>query len=203
MDNASSFEESINPIDPRRSRALSLFDARHRLVFSQYWRIPDPALSNWSRHLFTGWAIAGILTFQSGFPVRLTSTGDHELMSSSDFETVGQPDQIAPFRRLRPQDSGGYFFDPGAFVESPLGLIGNAPRTICCGPRIANFDLGIHKRFNLREAATLEFRTEIFNLMNHTQFLNPDGNISNGPTFGQVSRARDPRIIQMALRLNF
>jgi hypothetical protein len=203
IDNASSFEESINPIDPRRSRALSLFDARHRLVFSGYWRIPDPEVSHWTRHLFTGWAIAGIFTFQSGFPIRLTSAGDQELMSSTDFETVGEPDQIAPFRRLRPQDSGRYFFDPSAFVEAPMGHIGNAPRTICCGPRIANFDLGIHKRFNLREAATLEFRSEIFNLMNHTQFLNPDGNISDGPTFGQVSRARDPRIIQMALRLNF
>jgi hypothetical protein len=40
-------------------------------------------------------------------------------------------------------------------------------------------------------------------VLNHTQFLNPDGNITDGPTFGQVSRARDPRLIQLALKVNF
>jgi len=203
LDNASSFEESINPIDPARSRSLSLYDARQRLVFSEYWTIPSPAVTNWSRQLFNGWAIAGIFTLQSGFPIRLTSASDQELMNSFNFETVGEPDQIAPLRRLHPQNSGGYFFDPASFVDAPLGQIGNAPRTICCGPGIANLDLGLHKTFVVRESSTLEFRTEIFNVMNHTQFFNPDGNITDGPTFGQVSRARDPRLIQLALRLNF
>jgi hypothetical protein len=203
IDNASTFEESINPIDPARSRSLSLYDARHRLVLSEYWTIPAPHVANWSRHLIAGWEIAGIFTLQSGFPIRLTSTDDDELMNSYDFETVGEPNQIAPFRRLRPQSSGGYFFDPASFVEAPFGKMGNAPRTICCGPGIANLDLGLHKTFRVGEARTLEFRTEIFNVMNHTQFFNPDGNITDGPNFGQVSRARDPRLIQLALRLNF
>ncbi|HET7212629.1 MAG TPA: carboxypeptidase regulatory-like domain-containing protein [Terriglobia bacterium] len=203
IDNASSFEQSVNPIDPARSRSLSLYDARHRLVFSEYWTIPVPRVANWSRHLITGWEIAGIFTLQSGFPIRLTSTDDEELMGSYNFETIGEPDQIAPFRRLHPQSSGGYFFDPASFVEAPVGQMGNAPRTICCGPGIANLDLGLHKTFRVGEARTLEFRTEIFNLMNHTQFFNPDGNITDGPNFGQVSRARDPRLIQLALRLNF
>ena len=203
IDNASTFEESINPIDPARSRSLSLYDARHRLVFSGYWQIPHLAISSWPRHVFTGWSIAGIFTLQSGFPIRLTSTSDQELMNSYNFETVGEPNQIAPFRRLHPQDSRGYFFDPSSFVEPSLGQIGNAPRTVCCGPGIVNLDLGVHKTFVLRESKTLEFRAEFFNLINHTQFFNPDGNITDGPTFGQVSRARDPRLIQMALRLNF
>lgn len=203
IDNASTFEESVNPIDPTRSRSLSLYDARHRLVVSEYWTIPAPRVANWSRHLITGWNIAGIFTLQSGFPIRLTSTDDEELMGSYNFETVGEPDQIAPFRRLHPQSSGGYFFDPASFVEAPIGQMGNAPRTICCGPGIANLDLGLHKTFRVGEARTLEFRTEIFNLMNHTQFFNPDGNITDGPNFGQVSRAREPRLIQLALRLNF
>jgi hypothetical protein len=124
-------------------------------------------------------------------------------MNSYNFETVGEPNQIAPFRRFRPQESSGYFFDPTSFVEASPGQIGNAPRTICCGPGIANLDLGIHKSFSLAESRTLEFRTEIFNVINHTQFFNPDGNITDGPNFGQVNRSRDPRLIQLALRLNF
>lgn len=203
IDNASSFEESVNPIDPSRSRALSLFDARHRLVFSDVWRLPELNVSNWTRHVLNGWGLAGILTIQSGFPIRITSEDDLELMGSFDYETAGEPDQIAPLRRLSPNKSGGYFFDPASFTDGPLGQIGDSPRTVCCGPGIANLDLGIHKDILLREGKNLQFRAEIFNVTNHTQFYNPDGDITDGPAFGQVSQARDPRIIQLALRLTF
>jgi hypothetical protein len=203
LDNASSFENTVNPIDPRKSRSPSLFDSRHRLVVSEYWRVPEWRISNWTRHLANGWAFSSIGTLQSGFPIRLTSSSDRELMSSSDFETPGEPNQIAPFRRLDPPKSGGYYFDPSSFVDAPLGQIGNAPRTLCCGPGSANLDFAVHKVIAVREGTRLEFRSEIFNLFNHTQFLNPDGNITDGATFGQVSRAQNPRLIQLAMRLTF
>jgi hypothetical protein len=66
-----------------------------------------------------------------------------------------------------------------------------------------NLDLGVHKTFQLKEGTDLEFRTEMFNAMNHTEFFNPDGNITDGASFGQVTQARDPRLIQLALRLTF
>ena len=202
LDDASSFENSVNPIDPRRSRSLSLFDAAHRVVFSGNWQAPSPA-AGWKRHAFGNWALSSILTLQTGFPIRMTSTSDQELMNSFNFETVGEPQQVASFRKLSPQHSDGYFFDPTSFSEPALGQIGNTPRNLCCGPRSANVDVGLQKTFQLRESNALEFRTEVFNLMNHTQFLNPDGNITDGTTFGQVSQARDPRLIQFALRLSF
>jgi hypothetical protein len=203
MDNASSFENSVNPLDPRRSRSLSLFDARHRLVFSEYWRLSEPGSEVWARRLFGGWALSSIVTIQSGFPIRMTSASDQELMNSEDFESAGEPQEVAPFRRLDPERSGGYYFDPSSFTESPLGQIGNTRRTLCCGPGIANLDVGVHKSFEVREGTKLEFRTEVFNLVNHTQFMNPDGNITDGASFGMVSRARDPRLLQLALRLTF
>ena len=203
FDNASSFEESVNPLDPAKSRSLSLLDARHRFVVSGYWQIPNTHIHNWTAHVLNAWALSSILTIQSGFPIRFTSNDDRELMSSFDFETAGEPDQIAAFHRLRPQDSGGYFFDPASFVEAPLGQIGSARRTICCGPGIANLDLAVHKTIALRERTNFEFRTEFFNVLNHTQFFNPDGNITDETTFGQVTRARNPRLIQFAVRLTF
>ncbi len=203
IDTASSFENSINPIDSSRSRALSLFDARHRFVLSGYWRVRDWKVSNWSRHIINGWAVSTISTLQSGFPVRITSSGDQELMGSFDFEAPGEPNQVAPFRRLDPRTSGGYYFDPTSFVDGPLGQIGNAPRTMCCGPGIINFDFAFHKTVALGEHSNLEFRTEFFNLFNHTQFFNPDGDITGGSTFGLVNRARDPRLVQVALRFAF
>jgi hypothetical protein len=203
IDNASSYENAVNPIDPRKSRSPSLFDARNRLIISESWQVPEWHTSNWSRHIVNGWSLSSIFTVQSGFPIRLTSTEDLELMSSYDFETAGEPNQTAPLRRLDPQKSAGYYFDPSSFADAPLGQIGNAPRTICCGPGTTNFDLGLHRVIAEREGTRLEFRTEVFNVFNHTQFFNPDGDITDGTTFGQVSRAQDPRLIQLALKLNF
>jgi hypothetical protein len=203
LDNASSFEESVNPFDPRLSRSLSMFDARHRLVLNYYWLLRGWNNTKWSKRVTTGWALSGIATLQSGFPIRITSTSDRELMSSIDYESAGEPNQIAPLHRLDPKTSGGYYFDPASFAEAPLGQIGNTRRTLCCGPGIANLDFAVHKTVVLHETRSLEFRTEVFNIFNHTQFLNPDGNVTDGSAFGLVTSARDPRLIQFALQLIF
>jgi hypothetical protein len=203
IDNASSFENSINPIDPAKSRSLSLFDARNRFVLSGYWRVPDFHVLNWNRYLVNGWAMSGITTLQAGFPVHITSSSDLELMGSFDFESPGEPNQVAPFRRLDPRTSGGYYFDPQSFTNGPLGSIGDASRAVCCGPGIAEIDFALHKDILVKEGKSLEFRTEFFNLFNHTQFLNPDGNFTDGISFGGVTQERDPRLIQLALRLSF
>jgi len=203
LDNASSVEESLNPLNPASSRSLSLFDAEQRAVVSYYWIIPQFHGARWARRILNGWATSGIMTFQSGFPIRLTSTSDRELMGSLDYLSPGEPDQIAPVRILNPEKSAGLYLDPSSFADSALGQIGNAPRTICCGPGIFNFDVGLHRTFAIQESLKMEVRGEAFNLFNHTQFFNPDGNITNTGTFGYVDRARDPRLVQGVLRLVF
>lgn len=203
IDNSSSFEDSLDPLHPAKSRSLSLFDARNRFVLSEYWRLPDNSASSWSRYLVNGWAIAGITTLQSGFPIRITSSSDREMMGSFDFEAPGKPNMVTPLRLLNPRTSGGYYFDPTSFGNGPLGQIGNAPRAVCCGPGIAEVDLAVHKDIPVAEGKSLEFRTEVFNLFNHAQFLNPDGNFSDGASFGLIKSERDPRLIQLALRLIF
>ena len=224
FDQASSFEGILNPIDPLRSRSLSNFDARHRIVLSYYWELPVPHYSGAKGTLLNGWAISGITTFQTGFPIRIQSLADNELMYSFDFELPGEPNQIAPFRTMRPQSHGNYFFDPNSFTENAsdsseppctdgaafgcydptlFGSLGNAPRTICCGPHVSQTDLALLKTIPLSETKRIDFRAEFFNLFNHTQFYTPDGNTSDGSQFGQVTQARDPRLIQFALKFFF
>jgi len=209
IDQASSFEGILNPIDPARSRALSLFDARHRLVLSYYWEVPAPKYDGAKGKLLDGWALSGITTFQTGFPIRITSSADNELMDSFDFELPGEPDQLLPFATQHPQNHGNYFFNPNIFTEdttvdpSLFGRIGSAPRTICCGPHISNTDFAVLKTIPLGEIKHFEFRAELFNIFNHTQFFNPDGNSSDGTQFGQVTQARDPREVQFALKFYF
>jgi hypothetical protein len=79
---------------------------------------------------------------------------------------------------------------------------GNANRRFFHGPGINNWDMALHKDTHITERAALEFRLEFFNVFNHAQFLNPGGNFGTS-NFGVVTAARDPRIGQAALKLQF
>lgn len=230
FDQASSFEGILNPINPAASRSLSLFDARHRFVFSYYWELPIRKYDGWRGKVVDGWSLSGITTFQTGFPIRITSAADNELMYSFDFELPGEPLQLKPFHTNDPHHTGcayetgptdpsgsgqacvpvtNQYFDPNTFTEDSaafpqiLGTIPNTKRTICCGPPISNTDFGILKRIPVTESRYFEFRSEFFNIFNHTQFYNPDGNSSDGSQFGQITQARDPRLVQFALKFYF
>ena len=231
FDLASSFEGELNPLDYHSTYSLSQFDARHRFILSYVWQLPIPKYNGIAGKIVSGWDLSGIYTFQSGFPVRITSSADNELMYSAFFEYPGEPDQIAPFQKQDPKKNGGYWFNQNSFTEnassptfdeggnitnacsdnpgfncyqpSLLGRIGTARRTICCGPAINNFDFGLHKVFSLTESRYFEFRAEIFNMFNHTQFNNPDGNTTDGSDFGRIKRSREPRQVQFALKFFF
>ena len=205
FDQASSFEAILNPLDPRRSRSLSQFDARHRFVLSYVWDLPTPKYSGFTGKSANGWDLSGIVTVQSGFPIRITSQDDIEEMNSFDFELPGQPNQTGPLKTQDPRKNGGYWFDPALFTNDtvPLGTFGNAKRTICCGPGIGGWDFALHKNTPVTERQSIEFRAEFFNFLNHTQFLQPDGNITDGSDFGRIKRARAPRQLQFALKWHF
>jgi len=223
FDEASSFENTLDPLCFRCSRALSLFNAPQRFVLSYYWELPVPEKHGVVGKVVDGWGMSGIFSFQSGFPIRITSWSDLELENSQDFEYPGEPDLVSKFTTQNPRKSGcalgtgptagadapdcqpvaNQYFDPNAFAPQALGTIGDSPRSLCCGPAINDADLALLKTTRLAEHKELQFRAEFFNAFNHAQFYVPDGNITDGPTFGQVSKARDPRLIQFALKLLF
>jgi outer membrane receptor protein involved in Fe transport len=209
LDEASSFEGILNPLPGAHNRALSLFDARQRFVISYFWDIPTKKYNGFAGKLLDGWALSGITTYQTGFPIRITSASDNELMNSFDFELPGEPNQIAPFSWHRPQSNGNYYFNnptsqDSIFSESGIfGYVGSAPRTICCGPGISDSDFVVIKTIPVTEKNHFEFRGEIFNIFNHTQFYNPDGNSTDGTQFGQVTEVKDPRLVQFALKFFF
>jgi outer membrane receptor protein involved in Fe transport len=214
FDQGSSFEGQLNPVDPRLSYALSEFDARQRFVFNAYWELPIPKYEGAKGAFLNGWSTSGIITLQTGFPIRITSGGqDNELNTSFFFESAGQPNQMQAFKKLSPQSNGGYYFNPNTFSidqnsinyltgQPLLGTYGNTPRTVCCGPGIANFDITLEKSTKIGERVNTLFRMDVFNLFNHTQFYNPVGDATS-LQFGQVTTARDPRLIQFALKVSF
>jgi hypothetical protein len=212
LDNASSFESTLNPTDFNSTYGPSLFDARHRFVFSGVWELPLPKADGFKGQLMDGWQVSTIVTYQTGFPVRITSSDDIEEYYSTFFEAPGEPNWTvgsgySPGHLVKwnPRQHNGLAFDPAEFTNSTvaLGTIGNAPRSICCSPGISNTDLGLFKGFQLGERLRMEFRSEFYNIFNHAQFYSVDGNISDGPTFGLAQKVREPRQIQFALKFLF
>ena len=205
LDQASSFEDLLNPFNPGATRSLSLYDARQRFVLSYYYELPVPKYSGVKGKILDGWAVSGITQFQSGFPVHIQDGNDHELTSSIDFSAAGTPDLIAPFHRLDPRKSANHLvFDPSSFSDSDfLGRYGTAKRTICCGPGLNNSDASLQKEIPISESKHFEFRWDVFNVANHTHFYNIDGNITDGSNFGIAHKVADPRLMQFALKLYF
>ncbi len=212
LDNASSFESCLNPVNFNATYGPSLFDARHRFVLSYVWELPVPKYDGFKGQLLNGWQASGIFTYQTGFPVRITSSDDIEQFYSTFFEAPGEPNWTTgsgytPGHLITwdPRQHGGLAFDPSQFTNATVapGTIGNAARSICCQPGISNFDMGFFKGFQLRERLRMEFRTEFYNIFNHTQFYSVDGNISDGSTFGLAQKVRDPRHLQFALKFLF
>jgi hypothetical protein len=207
MDNASSFESALNPLNFNATYGLSAYDARNRFVFNYVWDLPVPKYQGFKGMLLDGWELSGILSFQSGFPIRITSADDiEELDSTFLFETPGEPNLTAPFHTQNIRKNNGFVFDPTLFTNATVaaGTVGNAPRSICCGPGINNWDMSFMKETRFGERWQMEFRSDIFNVWNHAQFYSVDGNVTNqGSTFGQVQHVHDPRLVQFSLKFRF
>jgi hypothetical protein len=113
---------------------------------------------------------------------------------------------IPPPQNLQTPQSPGDVNEPaclpsvGAFAQNcVVGTFGTANRRFFHGPGFNNTDFGLLKHTVIHENLAFDIRFEFFNIFNHTQFKNPDGNISDS-TFGVVSSTRDPRIGQFSLK---
>jgi hypothetical protein len=223
MDNASGFQNMLNPYCYKCDIGLSSFDARHHFILSGTYELPLKRFASSAglrQKLIDGWEIGGIYTYQSGNPVFINdSSDDQSLQGSFDgFAPPDRPNLVGPIHKLDPHNTvcaegtGGSgepacafvnaFFDPSSFVLQPEGQIGNARHNFFSGPPVNNVDFTAIKRTSFGERYSLEFRTEIFNLLNHAQFLNPVGDFSSSQ-FGQITAARDPRFIQFGMKLDF
>ena len=94
------------------------------------------------------------------------------------------------------------WFTTESFRVNPPGTFGSAGRKILTGPGTFNVDFSVAKSWRISERWRLQYRLELFNAFNHTLLNNPDTSVSSG-SFGQIVSARDPRILQMALRIRF
>jgi hypothetical protein len=189
-----------NSYDLGAERGRSDFDIRQRFTLSYAYDLPVFKGHRW----LGGWQSFGVLTFQTGQPFTVALLPDNDNantgVSQLGFGANGRPNVAGDPRLSNP--TPGEWFNTAAFATPPYGHFGDAGRNILDGPGLRAVNVSIVKNTAVGERLNLQFRTEFFNALNHTNFNLPDGFVGS-PTFGQVVSAQDPRRIQFAVKLLF
>jgi hypothetical protein len=168
-----------------------------RQVFSSSAVARTPQFANSTlRVLGSGWQVSPIVRILSGDFLSVTTTQDRALN--------GIPGQRA--NQLMSSYYGARtaanFINPAAFALPALGTLPNQGISNIVGPGYWQFDASLSRTFQLRESQRVEFRAEAFNVTNSTHFNDPIVDVGSG-LFGKVTSARDPRIMQFALKYLF
>jgi hypothetical protein len=207
MDNASGLQDSTNPFNPALSVSLCNFDVMHNFVFSYNWVLPFDkyVTSGWAKRVVGGWSLSGVTNFATGLPITMSENDDNSLIGANAIP-VDVPNfsggHVLDTTNPRKAGTSGTYFHTSLFSNEQLGQFGNSSRRFFHGPGLNNWNMALLKTTRITESKELQLRFEGFNVFNHAQFMNPTGEI-NSSTFGVVTNARDPRILQVGAKFFF
>ena len=205
IDDSTDLQSPLEPQDnynPNADRSNSLFDQRHRFVFSAVYQSGHVG-NGFVRKFFSDWTVAPIIEAVSGRPFNIISGDDRNFDFSTPTDRplivpAGTPinacgDVAAP-SRFSPTG----FLQPACFLNGTL--VGNLGRNAGTKPYDFFTDLRIAKRIPLGERFALDGMVDAFNLINkfNTSDVNPLWNTQQVPT-----AAFDPRQLQFALKLTW
>jgi Carboxypeptidase regulatory-like domain/TonB dependent receptor len=181
----------------------SNLDIRNRFSGTFNYALPfGSSLTGIKGVVVRGWQMNGLVSWNTGLPLSATNitnvAGTRPGISNSD-----RPNQIASSKVSHP--SVARWFNTAAYVKQAPGTVGNARRDQIYGPGLQRVDLSLSKTFDLTERFKLEFRTEVFNVLNTAQFAFPNFSLGNA-AFGTISstaNAYNPRVIQFAGKVHF
>lgn len=181
-------------------RAVTAYDRPHIFGVQYIWELPFARdRSNRMRYnLAGGWQISGSTRLATGIPLTITTAVN--TANSFGAGATLRPDLVGD-----PDDAPGtveQFFNTAAFAQPAANRFGNAPRSVIRLPYQSVTDLGIFKNFAIRSRVGAQFRVEMFNVFNRTNFTNA-GTILGNPTFGRLTTAAEPRLIQLGFRVTF
>ena len=187
-----------NPDNRRFDRGnCAVAGTDRRQVFNLSATAETPRFSNSALHVLgSGWRLSPILKILSGDYMNVTTSQDRAL--------TGLPSQRANQLLANPYGDKTVknYLNTAAFALPSLGTLGNLGAYSIRGPSSWQFDTALSRTFQLRETQRIEFRAEAFNLTNSVRFNDPNTAIDNS-VFGQVTSAKDPRIMQFALKYLF
>jgi len=239
IDNASagSFGFSSNSSVPGardENRGSSDFDIRHSFTAGMTYDVPSPKTGHFLSVLSQRWSVESLVLVRSAPPVDVSDANFFTFRSGVNADI--RPDVLAgqPLYLFGPQYAGGKAFNPAAFTDPPMDSVTLAPtrqgtlgRNVLRGFGATQWDLGIHREFPLHESVKLQFRAELFNVLNHPNFAAPNGDFGqtgfglstqtlaqglngglNGTNLGggalnPLYQLGGPRSVQVALKLTF
>lgn len=187
---------------------VSDYNRTHMFVWSGLYQLPfgrgKAVLSSShgiAQALAGDWSVGSIITLNSGAPFNALAGGD--------IANTGGPSQRAQRTGDSPYGGTGFhqsvtgWLNKAAFAVPAQFTFGNERRNDLVGPAFKNVDFNASKSFPLFESMNLQFRAELFNLFNHTNYNNPDNGVQDSQ-FGQILSAAGPgRQVQFALKVVF
>ncbi len=181
----------LNSYNREGERGLSAWDRRHRFVTSGSY------LSPFQNVLARGWQLSAIFTLTSGSPFTP--------VMSFDAAGIGNLGNQRPNLAGDPSLSGddrsvNRWFNTAAFISPAAGTFGNAGRNTLTGPGVNTLDTAVSRRFTLPKDVNVQVRLEMFNVLNHANFLLPN-RIVDSPLFGTISGAGAARQGQIAVKV--
>ncbi len=173
-------------------------------VFSYSYALPFGAGNVFAAKGFVGklaqgWVITGLGMAQSGAPFTVILPTDNANIGAGPAQRPNvafDPNTNAPHTKDQ-------WFNTAAFQMPAPFTFGNAGRNVVFGDDEVDTDFALHKNTAINERLQVEFRAEIFNLMNHTNFADVPGRTAFTSTFGRYASAENPRQTQFALKLLF
>ena len=199
-----------NPFALSNERGLANFDRRHNFRLSGLYALPFKGKGAAGK-LIEGWQVTGIYSYLSGSWISPASS--QFMVHNSNGSNTGRPDLVPGCQLYPDTQTLVNWFNPNCFALQPAGTYGNAGRDIILGPNLWNLDSSLVKDTRFRrisEQFLLQFRAEVFNLLNHPSFQNPNSSIfasiagGRVGTAGQISATNSqPRQIQLSLKILF
>ena len=239
LDNGTAWNTSVSantpafvsyPANPALDYGPAATDVRHLAALNGSYDLPfghDHHLLASSNTVVdravSGWTLATIATLQTGLP--FSPQLGYNPTGSGDTRNPVRPDRNPAFTgSIYTHGSTAQrvtqFFNPNAFLAPAYGTVGNLGRDTLTGPALADWDLSLLKSTQITERTRLQFRAEVFNLLNHTNLLTPSPVVFSAgptqgtptaqttaatpsPTAGVITAAATSRQIQLGLKLLF
>lgn len=192
----------------RLDRGNSDFDTRHIVTTFVSWQIPT--MTQHFKKLTSGWQLNTLATAHTGLPILFRAGTD----VNGDGDTFDRMNLVGdPFANVPATTSATsrVWVNKAAFAAAPAGTLGNLGRNAIFGPGFFSIDPSLFKEVAVTERVRAQFRVEVFNVLNWTNFANPTATFNSG-SFGTISNTRngggapglgfgEPRNAQVALKL--
>lgn len=192
INNQSGVQDTYHPGNDYGNATVSPFQI---LSLSGIWSLPwYHNAGGWKGAALGGWKYSDIATIQSGFSMNPGLSVPHKGLAT-------RPNRVANTSTSGPKTVQDWF-NTAAFSAPLAGYFGSAAPGSITGPGYIGFDMALYKDFDIAEGKTIQFRSEFFNTFNHTNFSGVSTAFGSG-NYGQVTSARNPRILEFALRLQF